>query len=105
MNFCEKGCFLAIFAAYLLRGYFYRGTNLAFSIRYISEIHLQESRKITSCQDGTKQKKRGMGQIDPYQNENPPYIVHMHAAQDYAVNLHGRRLNISAVRLTARTRG
>ena len=24
----------------------------------------------------------------------PPYIVHMQAAQDYAVNLHGRRLNI-----------
>ena len=24
----------------------------------------------------------------------PPYIVHMHAAQDYAANLHGRRLNI-----------
>ena len=36
----------------------------------------------------------GMGQIDPYQNENPPYIVRMHTAQDHAVNLHGRRLNI-----------
>ena len=36
----------------------------------------------------------GMGQNDPYQNENPPYIVRMHAAQDHAVNLHGRRLNI-----------
>ena len=36
----------------------------------------------------------GMGQIDPYQNENPPYIVCMHTAQDHAVNLHGRRLNI-----------
>ena len=28
------------------------------------------------------------------QNENPPYIVHMHTAQDHAVNLHERRLNI-----------
>ena len=36
----------------------------------------------------------GMGQIDPYHNENPPYIVLMHTAQDHAVNLHGRRLNI-----------
>ena len=36
----------------------------------------------------------GMGQIDPYQNENPPYIVLTHIAQDHAVNLHGRRLNI-----------
>ena len=36
----------------------------------------------------------GMGQNDPYQNENPPYIVRMHTAQDHAVNLHGRRLNI-----------
>ena len=36
----------------------------------------------------------GMGQNDPYQNENPPYIVRMHTAQDHAANLHGRRLNI-----------
>ena len=36
----------------------------------------------------------GMGQIDPYQNENPPYIVRMHTAQDHAANLHGRGLNI-----------
>ena len=35
-----------------------------------------------------------MGQNDPYQNENPPYIVRMHTAQDHAANLHGRRLNI-----------
>ena len=33
----------------------------------------------------------GMGHFDPYQNENPPYIVLMHTAQDHAVNLHGRR--------------
>ena len=46
----------------------------------------------------------GMGQIDPYQNENPPYIVRMHTAYDHAANLHGRRLNISAVRLKARMR-
>ena len=39
-------------------------------------------------------KESGMGQIDPYQNENPPYIVLTHIAQDHAVNLHGRRLNI-----------
>ena len=36
----------------------------------------------------------GMGQIDPYQNENPPYIVLMHIAQDHAANLHGRRPGI-----------
>ena len=52
-----------------------------------------------------------MGQNDPYQNEKrwanalipvrtkcprgvPPYIVLTHIAQDHAVNLHGRRLNI-----------
>ena len=40
------------------------------------------------------EKGSGMGQFDPYQNENPPYIVHMHTACDHAVNLHGRRLNI-----------
>ena len=39
-------------------------------------------------------KGSGMGQFDPYQNENPPYIVLTHIAQDHAVNLHGRRLNI-----------
>jgi len=39
-------------------------------------------------------KGSGMGQFDPYQNENPPYIVRMHTAQDHAANLHGRRLNI-----------
>mgnify|MGYP003291802271 CR=1 FL=1 len=44
------------------------------------------------------ERQRGMGQIDPYQNENPPYIVLMHAARDHAVNLHGRRLNIPAAR-------
>ena len=43
-------------------------------------------------------KGSGMGQFDPYQNENPPYIVLTHIAQDHAVNLHGRRLNIPAVR-------
>ena len=36
-------------------------------------------------------KESGMGQIDPYQNKKPPYIVHMHIAQDHAANLHGRR--------------
>ena len=69
VNFCEKGSFLVILAAYLLRGLFYRRTNLAISIRYISEKHLQESKNTTSCQDGTKRKISGMGQIDPYQNE------------------------------------
>ena len=60
VNFCEKGSFLVILAAYLLRGLFYRRTNLAISIRYISEKHLQESKNITSCQDGTK-RNRGYG--------------------------------------------
>ena len=50
-------------------------------------------------------KGSGMGQNAPYQNENPPYIVRMHTAQDHAVNLHGRRLNISAVRLKGKNEG
>ena len=79
-EFLKKWRILAIFAAYQLRGYFYLRTNLAISIRYISENCLQERKNITSCQDGTKRKISGMGQIDPYQNENPPYIVHMHTA-------------------------
>ena len=56
------------FVAYLLRGYFYCRTNLAFSIRYISEIHLQESRKITSCQDGTKRNREWYGSNWPIPN-------------------------------------
>ena len=40
------------------------------------------------------EKESGMGQIDPYQNETPPYIVHMHTAYEHAANLYGRRLNI-----------
>ena len=79
-EFCKKWRILAILAAYLLRGYFYRRTNLTISIRYISEKNLQESMNTASRQDGTKWKESGMGQIDPYQNENPPYIVHMHTA-------------------------
>ena len=39
-------------------------------------------------------KEVGMGQIDPYQNENPPYIVRMHTAYDHTANLHGRRPGI-----------
>ena len=49
-------------------------------------------------------KGSGMGQNDPYQSENPPYIVRMHTTQDHAVNHHGRRLNIPAVRSRERTR-
>ena len=79
-EFLQKWRILAILAAYLLRGYFYLRTNLAITIRYISENNLQESKNITSCQDGTKRKISGMGQFDPYQNENSPYIVHMHTA-------------------------
>ena len=81
---------------------FYRRTNMTFSIRYISEKYLQDVKIITSCQDGIKRKISGIGQFDPYQNENPPYIVLTHIAQDHAVNLHGRRLNIPTVR---RSRG
>jgi len=65
VNFCEKGSFLVILAAYLLRGLFYRRTNLAISIRYISEKHLQESKNTTSCQDGTKRKRKWYGSIWP----------------------------------------
>ena len=49
------------FAAYLLRGYFYRRTNIAISIRYISEKNLQESKSITLRQDGTKRKREWYG--------------------------------------------
>ena len=49
------------FAAYLLRGYFYRRTNLTISIRYIREKHFQKSKNITSRQDGTKRNREWYG--------------------------------------------
>ena len=104
-EFSRKGLFFSHSRCLPIEGTFYRRTNLAFSIRNIIEKYLQDVKISTSCQDGTKRKISGMGQIAPYQNENPPYIVHMHTAQDHAANLHERRLNISAVRLKARTRG
>ena len=44
-----------------IEGIFYRRTNLAISIRYISEKNLQESKNITSCQDGTKRNREWYG--------------------------------------------
>ena len=84
VNFCEKGSFLVILAAYLLRGLFYRRTNLAISIRYIREKHLQESKNITSCQDGTK-RNRGYGSNWPI----PKQKSSIHSA--YAHRLRPRR--------------
>ena len=74
VNFCEKGCFLAILAAYLLRGLFYRRTNLAISIRYISEKHLQESKNTTSCQDGTKRKRTWYGSKWPIPKDKNKWV-------------------------------
>ena len=85
VNFCEKGSFLVILAAYLLRGLFYRRTNLAISIRYISEKHLQESKNTTSCQDGTKRKRKWYGSIWPI----PKRKSSIHSA--YAHRLRPRR--------------
>ena len=85
VNFCEKGSFLVIIAAYLLRGLFYRRTNLAISIRYISEKHLQESKNTTSCQDGTKRKRKWYGSIWPI----PKRKSSIHSA--YAHRLRPRR--------------
>ena len=79
-EFLQKVAYFSLSRCLPIEGIFYRRTNLTISIRYISEKNLQESKNKTSCQDGTKRKIRGMGQIDPYQNENPPYIVHMHIA-------------------------
>ena len=112
MNFCKKWRILAILAAYQLRGYFYRRTNLTISIRYISEKNSQEGKSTASCQDGTKRNREWYGSNWPISKRKkrwanariavwtkcpcgaPPYIVRMHTAQDHAVNLHGRRLNI-----------
>ena len=57
----EGGYKISVFAAYLLRGYSYRRTILMISIRYISERHLQESKNITSRQDGTKRDRKCYG--------------------------------------------
>ena len=56
------------FAAYLLRGYFYRRTNLTISIRYISEKNLQESKNKNSRQDGTKRNREWYGSNWPIPN-------------------------------------
>ena len=85
MNFCKKWRILAILAAYLLRGYFYRRTNLTISIRYISEKNLQESKNITSRQDGTKWKIEWYGSNWPI----PKRKSSIHSA--YAHRLRPRR--------------
>ena len=94
MTVKSRWVYFRCFRCLPIEGIFYRRTNLAISIRYISEKYLQDVKIATSCQVGTKRKISGMCQIDPYQNENPPYIVRMHTARYYAANLHGRRLNI-----------
>ena len=85
MNFFEKWRILGFLAAYLLRGYFYRRTNLAISIRYISEKNLQESKNKTSCQDGTKRKIEWYGSKWPI----PKRKSSIHSA--YAHRLRPRR--------------
>ena len=73
------------FVAYLLRGYFYRRTNLAISIRYISEKNLQERKNLTSCQDGTKRNRKCYGSKWPI----PKRKSSIHSA--YAHRLRPRR--------------
>ena len=80
-----KGYKSDAFDAYLLRGYFYRRTNLTISIRYISEKNLQESKNITSCQDGTKRNREWYGSKWPI----PKRKSSIHSA--YAHRLRPRR--------------
>ena len=47
----------------------------------------------------------GMGQIDPYQNKNPPYIVRMHTVYDHAANLYGRRAGIVCGTVKGKNKG
>ena len=85
MNFCKMWRILAILTAYLLRGYFYRRTNLTISIRYIREKHFQKSKNITSRQDGTKRNREWYGSNWPI----PKWNASIHSA--YAHRLRPRR--------------
>ena len=85
MNFCKMWWILAILTAYLLRGYFYRRTNLAISIRYISEKNSQEGKNTASCQDGTKRNREWYGSNWPI----PKRKSSIHSA--YAHRLRPRR--------------
>ena len=84
MNFCKKWRLLAILAAYLLRGYFYLRTNLAISIRYISEKNSQEGKNTASCQDGTKRKIEWYGSNWPI----PKWNSSIHSAYAHRLRPH-----------------
>ena len=68
-EFLRKGVFFSHSRCLPIEGTFYCRTNLAFSIRYLSEKYLQDVKIATSRQNGTKQNRKCYGQNDPYQNE------------------------------------
>ena len=84
-EFSRKGLFFSHSHCLPIEGIFYRGTNLAISIRYISEKNLQESKNITSRQDGTKRNREWYGSNWPM----PKRKSSIHSA--YAHRLRPRR--------------
>ena len=84
-EFLRKGAFFSHFRCLPIEGIFYLRTNLAISIRYISEKNLQESKNKTSCQDGTKRKIEWYGSNWPI----PKRKSSIHSA--YAHRLRPRR--------------
>ena len=84
-EFLRKGVFFSHSRCLPIEGIFYLRTNLAISIRYISEKYLQERKSIASCQDGTKRKRKWYGSIWPI----PKRKSSIHSA--YAHRLRPRR--------------
>ena len=60
-EFLRKGVFFSHSRCLPIEGTFYCRTNLAFSIRYISEKYLQDVKIATSRQNGTKRKRKWYG--------------------------------------------
>ena len=60
-EFLRKGVFFSHSRCLPIEGTFYCRTNLAFSIRYISEKYLQDVKIATSRQNGTKRNRKCYG--------------------------------------------
>ena len=60
-EFLRKGVFFSHFRCLPIEGTFYCRTNLAFSIRYISEKYFQDVKIATPRQDGTKRNRERYG--------------------------------------------
>ncbi len=61
-EFLKKVADFSHFRCLPIEGIFYLRTNLAISIRYISENCLRERKNITSCQDGTKRSDEALAE-------------------------------------------